>query len=247
MTEASTFDSGRAPFTWLGDIGRACGQSWEYGSKPIAGGDKALYFPSCVWLDQDHGDDIDKKVQTDTITNRQMRIDLWAYAGLGAENGTILSQADIDYVCGATIFTWDMDDPIAERTPRGPYFDDQGKSHPDSGRARRRSSGQNQQQHKARPQSAKMAERLWVNSRPSQSAKELCNSRTSRGSDFVSVNEGLFCDMETKTLHPLCSTDKSVECFDLHADKLQLHRRGGAKLGQKEKSVKQYKTISYSD
>jgi hypothetical protein len=49
-------------------------------------------------------------------------------------------------------------------------------------------------------------------------------------SDFVSVDEGLFCDMETKTLYPLCGADVKVSCFDLEAEKMQLRRRDGPKI-----------------
>ncbi|KAI5357535.1 hypothetical protein Slin15195_G038960 [Septoria linicola] len=247
--QVSSFDDNKAPYVWLGDVGRACGQSWEYGTKSVTGGDSAAYNPSCVWMDQDHGEDINKKLQTDTITNRQMKINLLSYSGIGAKNGTVLT--DLDHICGSTIFSYDMDDPIEGRTPRGPYYADNGKFMPDNGNANKKRAAEatsiSPRSRKARPQSAKMAERLWVNSRHGQSAIELCNSPTSRGSDFVSVDEGVFCDMSTKTLHPLCSAKKTVGCFDLDADKLQLHRRGGAKLQQRGKSVRQYKKISYAD
>ncbi|KAL8865488.1 MAG: hypothetical protein Q9174_006859 [Haloplaca sp. 1 TL-2023] len=36
------------------------------------------------------------------------------------------------------------------------------------------------------------------------SAKELCEHDTSAGPDFVSMKEGLFCDMSEKKLWPLC-------------------------------------------
>lgn len=170
-----------------------------------------------------------------------MKINLASYANMNATNGTFLT--DVDLVCGSTIFTWDMDDPIAGGTPRGPYFDEEDRLHLDTRALQTRSTYSK----KARPQSAKMAERLWVNSRPLQSAVALCDSPSSRGSDFLSVDEGLFCDMDTKTLYPLCTSNNTLGCFDLEADKLQLRRRGGAKLQQRSKSVKQYKKISYAD
>ena len=246
ITEATRLGSSAPPFVWLGDVGRACGQSWEHGASVLYGGNQKPYAPSCVWMDKDHGDDINQKSKPDvTITNRQMKINMYEYASIQAANGTTVTTTDLDKICGSTIFSWDMDDPIVDRTPRGMYWDSDGQ-HDDPVHFKRRDSTKTQQR-KARPQSAKMAERLWVNSRPSQSAVELCNSPTSRGSDFVSTNEGLFCDMDTKTLYPLCSKKKTVGCFDLHADKLQLRRRGGAKLQSRSKSVKQYKKITYSD
>ncbi|KAL9031602.1 MAG: hypothetical protein Q9180_006792 [Flavoplaca navasiana] len=41
-----------------------------------------------------------------------------------------------------------------------------------------------------------------ISTSPRHSAKELCESPTSRGDDFVSSTENLFCDMELKKLWP---------------------------------------------
>lgn len=43
----------------------------------------------------------------------------------------------------------------------------------------------------------------------------------SLGPDFVSIEEGLFCDMETAKLWPLCSATQKVDCFDLESQALQ--------------------------
>ena len=42
------------------------------------------------------------------------------------------------------------------------------------------------------------------------SARELCESALSHGPDFVSLSEGVFCDMDTKTHWPLCSSSDGV-------------------------------------
>ena len=47
------------------------------------------------------------------------------------------------------------------------------------------------------------------------SAAELCESPSSRGADFVSHAEGMFCDMTAKHLWPLCSEAKPDACFDV--------------------------------
>ena len=46
------------------------------------------------------------------------------------------------------------------------------------------------------------------------SAKELCKSPNSVGSDFVSLTEGLLCDMNSRLLWPVCSATKQSGCFD---------------------------------
>ncbi|KAF9902462.1 hypothetical protein EC991_004879 [Linnemannia zychae] len=47
----------------------------------------------------------------------------------------------------------------------------------------------------------------------SLSAIELCDSPTSWGSSFFSVEEGVFCDMSTKTKIPLCKAGETEGCF----------------------------------
>lgn len=44
-------------------------------------------------------------------------------------------------------------------------------------------------------------------------AAELCNSDNSWGSDFLA--HGMFCDMGTKTLYPLCESQNTVGCVEL--------------------------------
>ena len=53
-----------------------------------------------------------------------------------------------------------------------------------------------------------------ISTSPRHSAKELCESPTSRGDDFVSSTENLFCDMEMKKLWPVCDTQTTSACFD---------------------------------
>ncbi|KAG0196198.1 hypothetical protein BGX28_010429, partial [Mortierella sp. GBA30] len=47
----------------------------------------------------------------------------------------------------------------------------------------------------------------------SLSAIELCDSPTSWGSSFFSIEEGVFCDMSTKTKVPLCKAGETEGCF----------------------------------
>ena len=219
---------GGNPLTWTGDVGAACGQAWEYGGMThgeLKNGQK--YAPKCVWMDTDHGDDID--VDPTYITNRQMKIDMLAY-------GTDAAEKDLDYYCGSTIFTWQHDDPIAERPPEGYLVP--AVIHPPT----KRSLYNVTQGSRPRPRNQRSAERLIVSSRPSQSARFLCDSPTSRGSDFVSVAEGLFCDMETKTLYPVCSPSSVSACFDLDASNPHLRKAGP--VGRRALAMMRYKRIS---
>lgn len=195
------------------------------------------HYPACVWMDTDHGDDID--VQPKPITNRQMKINMNAYGG----DALLPENANLDYICGATIFTWDIADPIAGPTPRGPMpqssIDSRSLSTNDDATPQRMYDYK--QPRKPRPRNQASADKLVINSRPEQSAITLCNSPTSRGSDFVSVDEDLFCDMDTKTLYPLCSQKVTTGCFDVDAEKLQLRKRGEGRFTRS--LTKRYKKI----
>lgn len=60
-----------------------------------------------------------------------------------------------------------------------------------------------------------MTSQLVVSQDLQHSAKELCESDTSHGPDFLSVPGKLFCDMETKTLWLFCEDGEDEKsCFD---------------------------------
>lgn len=54
-----------------------------------------------------------------------------------------------------------------------------------------------------------------------QSARELCESETSSGPDFVSTVEGLHCDMEHRRLRSVCNTTVVHECFDMESNSVR--------------------------
>ena len=68
--------------------------------------------------------------------------------------------------------------------------------------------------------------KLVVSAYKGQSAQELCDSRNSRGPDFVSLDEGKYCDMSEKKVYRLCSGRYSRDCFSLDQDNKRLRRRG---------------------
>ncbi|KAF2110306.1 hypothetical protein BDV96DRAFT_603901 [Lophiotrema nucula] len=56
--------------------------------------------------------------------------------------------------------------------------------------------------------------RLIASSHSEHGARELCESPSSYGPDFVSFTDKAFCDMETKTAWPLCDDERARGCFD---------------------------------
>ncbi|KAJ2987614.1 hypothetical protein NUW58_g4406 [Xylaria curta] len=65
-------------------------------------------------------------------------------------------------------------------------------------------------------QSQRSDDRLVVSHIPSHSAIEVCESETSWGPDFVSMAEGLYCNMETHEVLPLCSNSLTKGCFEVN-------------------------------
>lgn len=55
---------------------------------------------------------------------------------------------------------------------------------------------------------------LVTSRNPSHSARTLCESASSVGPDFVSLSEGLFCDMSQKIILPVCNEFSKSDCFD---------------------------------
>lgn len=68
-----------------------------------------------------------------------------------------------------------------------------------------------------------MQTHLIVSQDSQHTATVLCESATSSGPDFVSLSEGLFCDMDEKELWPLCSSaNATTSCFDMASNTLLL-------------------------
>ena len=58
----------------------------------------------------------------------------------------------------------------------------------------------------------------------SQPAADLCNSATSWGPDFIGP-DGQFCDMGSKTLIPLCSSQDVEGCVEVDEEGTNLVKR----------------------
>jgi hypothetical protein len=57
---------------------------------------------------------------------------------------------------------------------------------------------------------------------PTHSAVDVCESKTSVGPDFVSMVDGMYCDMGTKELLPLCVPGLLGKCFSLETTSVVL-------------------------
>ncbi|KAG6368611.1 hypothetical protein INS49_002824 [Diaporthe citri] len=67
----------------------------------------------------------------------------------------------------------------------------------------------------------KYRNKLVVDDVPAHNAHALCESASSAGPSFVNPEHGYFCDMQTKTIHPVCKEQDGKDvCFDMEQREL---------------------------
>lgn len=67
----------------------------------------------------------------------------------------------------------------------------------------------------------KYRDKLVIDDVPSHNAHALCESAASAGPSFVNPEHGYFCDMQTKTIHPVCKEKNgTIVCFDTEQNHL---------------------------
>ncbi|KAF2763110.1 hypothetical protein EJ05DRAFT_506744 [Pseudovirgaria hyperparasitica] len=188
---------------WNGDIGAACGQSWFHQYEVAGRCDDCkdgLFIPRCTWLDGDH---------TNDIVSKSMKFNVLAYS-----NSSVPKTKLDGIVCDAAIYG--NHDEIPGR-PAGPS----------GGNIETKRDGvaiaKSLKPRGVPPRKRWMKDRLVVSHVPGHDASELCNSKTSWGPDFVA--NGFFCDMETKTLHPLCENNPIEGCHELDTSTKTIQRR----------------------
>jgi hypothetical protein len=89
---------------------------------------------------------------------------------------------------------------------------------------------------------------LVVSKLSSHSAKMVCESPSSWGPDFISMEDGYYCDMCEHTLWKLCLTRFDLNCWDMHKMELRMTRRtiaARSEAGSLRKKV--HKRVEYWD
>ncbi|OTA02538.1 hypothetical protein A9Z42_0028970 [Trichoderma parareesei] len=86
-------------------------------------------------------------------------------------------------------------------------------------------------------------DRLIVSTISQHMAADLCNSATSWGPDFIG-SDGMFCDMETKTMTPVCSLHDVDGCINVNVEDKTTSKRSAVAKRQVETKHKSYGTIS---
>lgn len=230
---------------WFGDVGMKCGAPWYPSNLVIPGSDPEAR-PACVWIDQDGsnghlnkgitihmpdftGEGLAKQYNnnTESMCKSLPRFSMWELRSPHMtlpvfqdkleynEDG---SDKDINAVLNPKMMqseTTAPNDPTgtklgvadgASASVAGPITEV-----PASRRRARRQTFQ------------PLDDQLVISDVACHSAKEVCESKTSAGPDFVSTAEGLFCDMESKSLWPLCSESLTDSCFDLNERGMRYH------------------------
>ena len=72
---------------------------------------------------------------------------------------------------------------------------------------------------------------LIVSEIADHSAQDLCDHPRSRGPDFVSKAENLFCDMSARKTYPLCGGRIERDCFAFDHEGKRIRKRGGDGMG----------------
>ncbi|KAG9232657.1 hypothetical protein BJ875DRAFT_485887 [Amylocarpus encephaloides] len=231
-------------FGWTGDIGKACGAPWYPSNREV---NTNHTKPACVWIDGDGR----SGSGPNGINFKGIGLHMTDFTGY---DGTAISyQADPSIMCKSKPRFWmypelTIDDCIPAFDPILEYNDDktdkdiskvvgvEGTTRECLGPVPYGVDPDLWDQDYAYPskrttEAAPFMEGHLVSSAsPDHSAIEVCNSESSRGPDFLSLPEGVFCDMAAKKTYPVCTTYVKDTCFDTERKTLRVgagpQRRG---------------------
>ncbi|KAH9207294.1 hypothetical protein DL95DRAFT_234348, partial [Leptodontidium sp. 2 PMI_412] len=199
-----------AQWAWYGDIGFNCGADWFLSNFKVGSG---TYSPKCVWIDHDH---------TNNLRYQGFSLHMPDFSSTDDRVTQFTNNPDTLCKSSPRMKFWENITPnglIPFFKPPLKYTDGGADANP----ARvidkvKRSIGSSR--HFSRNNGNNKPGRLIVSSMATHSAKELCESGTSVGPDFVSTTERVFCDMSEKEWWYLCSPDVLTGCFDLKTEKM---------------------------
>ncbi|KAH0565860.1 hypothetical protein GP486_000738 [Trichoglossum hirsutum] len=179
---------------WLGDMGKVCGMPNYYSNIQVEMADGGSHVPYCTWFDRDHSDP--------TFNVGAIQLHMPAFSKMGqysAPPENVLCSKPI------TVAHYDAgrDDSIL------PSFWG-------STRKSRRTLGSSKKDFRPRSSASNSAfnETLIASHLPQHNATALCASPESRGPDFISFDEGVFCDMTNRITWPLCGETITNGCYD---------------------------------
>lgn len=228
-----TVSGNGANWVWMGDIARTCGADWYHSNNIIGSG---TYMPSCGWLDKDH-------------SNGLSYVAYWMHMPdfNGAKGLLDEYQAHKENLCGSRarfslIKSWSTNKKYnAEKfleTYKPKFFDPPLKYNEDGSddagpkgdfaplfapgktRAKRNDDETELSLNTTAASKVFRPGHVVISEHAAHGAVELCESESSRGPSFVSMEEKVYCDMSTKTRYPLCSSTVTSVCFDVDTKQL---------------------------
>lgn len=223
---------------WYGDIAKSCGADW-YHSQLKTGDDD--YQPACIWIDRDHSYGLrfqglgmhimDFAATQERAEQYNDNHDLMCKAAPRLRMYTDMNDDDpipffsppLEYNTTGLV---DKDPAVVmDKTHwslpnEGPNIK---KSVVDADQApipSRRLRPRQQRPQQGVNQTSSFDDKLILSKSKYHSARKLCESATSVGPDFVSLDEQLFCDMDTKKTWQLCGAETATGCFDRNSSKI---------------------------
>ncbi|KAH0550913.1 hypothetical protein GP486_007724 [Trichoglossum hirsutum] len=185
---------------WLGDMGKMCGMPFYYSeiNLQIAGG--GTHTPYCTWFDRDHS--------SPTFNVGAIQLHMSSFSQMG---DYALPPEETLCRSPATITHYDA----GREVPIPNFWNTNAKS----------KRNLDSSEKTLRPRSSSSFNGTLIASRfPQHNATDLCAARESSGPDFVSFNEGVFCDMTNKIAWPLCGEAITNNCFDWNTHSLVRER-----------------------
>lgn len=229
-------------WNWMGDVGYTCGGDW-YPSTAKFGSDN--YQPKCTWIDADHSDDlrfIAMSMHMPDFNGDKALVDEY-----NADNANLCNSK-------ARFMQWGQLDVNPGYNQEPPFFSPPLQYNPDGsdsnigalfapGTVNKRDLPSSTNTTSNADNSINAPGHVVISDFKAHTAVEVCGSKTSRGPSFVSTQDGMYCDMSTKTTHPVCSASVTAGCFDVDAKQLvgQKFRRHARDLEARE-VFKQYTT-----
>ena len=195
------------------------------------------YQSKCAWVDSDHSNGIhaqglslhmrdfgnDKGMasewqnNTDTLCKVQERMTFWpTIYGDSDLAPTEIFKPALTYVQSGDQMGADTD-PQQLINRKTSLFPDNGNEVP----VKRRNKLSGKSRLGRRDSRNPQPHHLVISNSDQHSAKHLCEHPSSLGPDFVSVPEGVFCDMEHGLWYNLCANQPTLPCFDLDTQTLK--------------------------
>ncbi|KAF2468327.1 uncharacterized protein BDR25DRAFT_203090, partial [Lindgomyces ingoldianus] len=223
-------------WTWTGDMAYTCGAQWMESDYTFQGSNVPI---RCAWLDADHTNGViangmsmhiqdftadpglvaQYQENTDRLCKNTKRFTFWP--GTVPDATIPIFTPPLEYTRNTNENNPDPTAPDMSGSLKEP---DRGKdrgnrAYPDGtdlkgwSIARKKRHAKDSKSRRGIKQA--LSETLVVSHFPSHSAREMCEDPMAFSWDFVSVQEGLLCDMTLRKLWPVCTPSLKTECFDV--------------------------------